>query len=99
MSNGNAENVSPNPLSDVMQYVYAKAAQLNAMNDGAGYGANANNCDACIRQRRAYQRECVWTANVDGGDGQDTPEHDRGNRRIYPEHEQCSDARFDWQQQ
>ena len=72
MSNGNAENVSPNPLSDVMQYVYAKAAQVNAMNDGAGYGANANNCDACIRQRRAYQRECVWTANVDGGDGQDT---------------------------
>ena len=46
VSNGNAENCSPNPLFNVMQYVTAKAAQLNSLNDGAGYGDHANNWTA-----------------------------------------------------
>ena len=40
VSNGNAENCSPNPLFNVMEYLTAKANQLNAMNDGAGYESN-----------------------------------------------------------
>ena len=40
VSNGNAENCSPNPLFNVMQYVTAKAAQLNSINYD---GRNADN--------------------------------------------------------
>ena len=46
VESGNAENCSPNPLFNVMQYVTAKAAQLNSLNDGAGYGDHANNWTA-----------------------------------------------------
>ncbi len=42
VSNGNAENCSPNPLFNVMEYLTAKANQLNALDEGAGYeGSNA----------------------------------------------------------
>lgn len=37
IDSGNAENCSPNPLFNVMEYVYAKAEQLNAMQNGQGY--------------------------------------------------------------
>ncbi len=46
VESGNAENCSPNPLFNVMQYVAAKANQLNSLNDGAGYGDHANNWTA-----------------------------------------------------
>jgi hypothetical protein len=46
VESGNAENCSPNPLFNVMQYVTAKANQLNSLNDGAGYGDHANNWTA-----------------------------------------------------
>ena len=36
VSNGNAENCSPNPLFNVMEYLTAKANQLNALDEGAG---------------------------------------------------------------
>ncbi len=49
VTNGNAENCSPNPLFNVMQYVTAKAAQLNGMNNGAGYeGNNAWTADSVL---------------------------------------------------
>ncbi len=40
VDSGNAENCSPNPLFNVMEYLTAKANQLNDMNDGAGYEGN-----------------------------------------------------------
>ncbi len=49
VTNGNAENCSPNPLFNVMRYVTAKAAQLNGMNNGAGYeGNNAWTADSVL---------------------------------------------------
>ena len=37
VDSGNAENCSPNPLFNVMEYVYAKANQLNTLQNGQGY--------------------------------------------------------------
>ncbi len=50
VSNGNAENCSPNPLFNVMEYLTAKANQLNALDEGAGYeGSNAWTAESVLR--------------------------------------------------